>query len=327
MKYIDIDNHKNTFSSSQATLSLPKKTKKILNATLYWSAIYSFSRGTKKLKGNSFVYEGNGQRDSTINKIKFKTPNGTYHNIDGTIILDKFNPLNYQDNSPYVCYADVTDIINKSKNQNGAYTVADIKATQDFTTGGSAGGWLLYVVFETATDKPKYISTFHGLVTVHKNALDVELKDFKTVKNGIAKASLALSALEGDRSLGNDQCLIYNKTKEIFIPLENKLRSGKNFFNSTITINDKVFKDRLPNSVNTLGFDIAEMDIPNKNNELISNEETSLTLRLKTKSDRFHLFFAAFKTELEGEFYKNKKVELAGQKNNSKYCSKHCRFN
>ena len=311
MKYIDIDNDNDTFSSSQATLNLPKKAKKILSATLYWSAIYSFSHGIKKQKGSSFIYKGNGKRDSTINKIKFKTPNSTYQNIEGTILSDKFNPSKFKDNSPYVCYADVTDIINKSQNQNGPYTIANIKATQDYTTGGSAGGWLLYVVFETTTDKPKYISAYHGLVTIHKNPLDVKLKDFKTVKNGIAKASLTLSALEGDRSLGKDQCLIYNKTKETFIPLENKLRSGKNFFNSSITINSNKPKDRLPNSINTLGFDIVEMDIPNKNNELIPNGATSMTLRLKTKSDRFHLFFVAFKTELEDVFYKDKKVELA----------------
>ena len=120
--------------------------------------------------------------------------------------------------------------------------------------------------------------------------------------------------MEGDTSLGRDQCLLHNKTKEAFIPLESKLRSKKNFFNSSITINNKNFIDRLPNSVNTLGFDIVEMDLPNKNNELIPNGTTSITLRLKTKSDRFHLFFTAFKTELEDDYFRKKKKELAPQK-------------
>jgi hypothetical protein len=314
MKYIDIDKDKNTFSSSQATLKLPATTKKIVSATLYWSSIYSFTRGVKKRKGNRVLYEGNNKRDSIINKIKFKTPNSTYQNIEGIILQDKFKKSKYSDNAPYVCYADVTAIIKESKNQNGIYTVANIRATQGYTSGGSSGGWLLYVVFETATETPVYISTYHGLVTVQKKPLNLKLKDFKTVTKGIVKTSLTLAVLEGDRSIEEDQCLIYNKTKEAFIPLENDLRSEKNFFNSSITINNKNFKDRVPNSINNLGFDIVEIDLPNKNNELIANDETSVLLRLKSKTDRFHLFFAAFKTELEDNFYRSKKEALTFKK-------------
>ena len=314
MKYIDIDKDKNTFSSSQATLKLPATTKKILSATLYWSSIYSFTRGVKKRKGNRIIYKGNNKRDSSINKIKFKTPNSAYQNIEGIILQDKFKKSKYSDNAPYVCYADVTAIIKESKNQNGIYTVANIRATQGYTSGGSAGGWLLYVVFETATKTPVYISTYHGLVTVQKKPLDLKLKDFKTVKKGIVKASLTLAALEGDRSISGDQCLIYNKTKEVFTPLKNDLRYERNFFNSSITRNNKNFKDRIPNSINNLGFDIVEIDLPNKNNELIANNANSLMLRLKSKTDRFHLFFAAFKTELEDSFYRNKKEALTFKK-------------
>lgn len=314
MKYIDIDNDKNTFSSSQATLELPPKTKKIVSATLYWSSIYSFNRGRKRRKDGRIVYKGNNKRDTTINKIKFKTPNSAYQTIEGTILLDKFNQPKYKDNAPYVCYADVTEILNKRKNQNGTYTVANIKATQGYTSGGSAGGWLLYVVFETETDIPKYISTYHGLVTVQNKPLDLKLKDFKTVKNGSVKTSLTLAALEGDRSIGGDQCLIYNKTKETFTPLKSDLRYGRNFFNSSITVNNKNFINRVPNSINNLGFDIVQMDVPNKNNELISNGTTSILLRLKSKTDRFHLFFAAFKTALEEDFYRDKKDSLTFKK-------------
>ena len=310
MKYIDIDNDKNTFSSSQATLELPPKTKKIVSATLYWSSIYSFTRGRKRRKGGRIVYKGNNKRDTAINKIKFKTPNNAYQTIEGTILLDKFKQPKYKDSAPYVCYADVTAILHKSKNQNGTYTVANIKATQGYTSGGSAGGWLLYVVFETETDIPKYISTYHGLVTVQNEPLDVKLKDFKTVNSGSVKTSLTLAALEGDRSIGGDQCFIYNKTKETFTPLKSDLRYGRNFFNSSISVNNKNFHNRVPNSINNLGFDIVQMDLPNKNNELISNGSTAVLLRLKSKTDRFHFFFAAFKTELEEDFYRNKKDAL-----------------
>jgi hypothetical protein len=307
MQYIDTDEDRSTFSSSQATLKLPPETTKIISATLYWSSIYSFTRGRKRRKGNEIVYRGNNKRDSTINKIKFKTPNGAYQNIKGTILLDKFKHSGDTNNAPYVCYADVTDIINENKSQNGIYTVANIKATQGYTSGGSAGGWLIYVVFKTTTNKAKYISMYHGLITVKDKPIDLKLKDFKTVKKGIIKTSLTLAALEGDRSIGGDQCLIYNRTKKTFIPLKSDLRFEQNFFNSAITINNKNFKDKVPNSINNLGFDIVEINLPNKNNELISNDAEVVSLRLVSKYDRFHFFFAAFKTELETDFYETHK--------------------
>ena len=310
MKYVDIDSDSETFSSSAAELKLPKETRKVVSATLYWSAIYSFKNGVKKRKGNRIIYKGNDKRDATIQQIKFKTPNTAYKNIDGTILLDKFNISKLTDNAPYVCYADVTALVQKNKNKNGTYTVANIKATEGYTTGGSAGGWLLYIVYETTTKIPKYISAYHGLVTVHKKPLDIEFNNFKTVSSGKTKATLTLSALEGDRSLSKDICLVYNKTKESFIPLKTKLRSERNFFNSAITKNNKHIKNRIPNSVNTLGFDIVEMTLPNENNELIANGTETIKLRLETKSDTFHLFFAAFKTELDETFYKQQQQNI-----------------
>lgn len=307
MKYVDIDNDKSTFSSSQATLKVPENTKRIVNATLYWSAIYSFNRGVKKRKGNNIVYRGNNVRDKDIHKIKFKIPNYTYQNIEGKVLYDGFEKSKNTDNAPYVCYLDVTDIINKNQNKNGVYTVANIKATQGFTTGGSSGGWLLHVVFETESGTPKFINTYHGINTISKKPLHIELNGFKTVKEENVKAALTLATLEGDSGLGRDQCLIYNQKKEKFIPLKNKLRPARNFFNGAITINEENFKDRLPYNLNNLGFDIVEMDLPNQNNQILTNATTSLKLKLQTKSDRFHLFFASFKTEVDSVFFKDKK--------------------
>ena len=71
MKYVDIDSDSETFSSSAAELKLPKETRKVVSATLYWSAIYSFKNGVKKRKGNRIIYKGNDKRDATIQQIKF----------------------------------------------------------------------------------------------------------------------------------------------------------------------------------------------------------------------------------------------------------------
>ncbi len=79
----------------------------------------------------------------------------------------------------------------------------------------------------------------------------------------------------------------------------NSLRRLKNIFNSNkITINEKEFRDRKPFSKNTLGFDILQMELPNPDNELISNDVNQIVMKIKTKTDRFYLFFTAFQTEI-----------------------------
>jgi hypothetical protein len=120
--------------------------------------------------------------------------------------------------------------------------------------------------------------------------------------------------LEGDRSIGGDQFLIYSRTKETFIPLKSDLRFEQNFFNSAITTNNKKFKDKVPNRINNLGFYIVEINLPNKNNELISNDANSVLLRLTLKYNRFHFFFVAFKKELESSLNRTKKEKLAFKK-------------
>lgn len=308
MLYVDIDNDPETFSSSSALLNLPDDLEKISYAGLYWSATYPYDTGTRHKNYNNFVYKGHNKRKKNIEKIKFKTPNGKYQDIEGEIIYDGINVPTHTINAPYVCYAEVTDILKNIKEVKGNYTVANIKAANGFISGGSAGGWLLYVIYKAPTKNAKYIATYNGFSLVNKNTVDIKFKNFKSIDQGYVKTDLFLSALEGDASLLLDDVSII-KNDKTFLPLLNDSRKTYNFFNSSITKYSCINTTRLPSSKNTLGFDIARIKIPNYKKSIISNDITSTILRFKTKSDRYYLFFTAFQTEISQTPFNNK-VEI-----------------
>lgn len=304
MKYVDIDEDDETFSSSSAKLKLPSNYKKISYAGLYWSATYSYNKGTRRKDRGNYVFKGDGNRNPEIEKIKFKTPNGDYKDIIGNVIYDGSKNVTHAINSPYVCYAEVTDILKNASEINGDFTVANVKASTGYISGGSAGGWMLYIVYQAPTDNPKYISTFNGFTLVNDQPVDIKFKNFKSIDQGDVRTSIVVSALEGDNSLMEDECSIIKRNGK-FQSLSNGVRNQFNFFNSSITNNSMANRERTPNSTNTLGFDIAELKIPNYNNAIIGNNTNETTLRLKTKADRYYLFFTAFQTEISQTFFED----------------------
>ena len=330
LKYIDVDTDKNTFSSSQATLNISQKKPKIKYAALYWSAIYKYDLGftkTIQLKDHNsalkkIIYKGNNKRSSDVNSILFKTPNSDYIPISGQIIFDSYDKEGVFDEiKPYVCYADVTSILQSSNQINGDYTLANMKATQGLVSGGASGGWLLYIIYEEENTKPKYFTTYNGFQDVYKEPVKIHFQDFKAPETGEIKTSLLIGALEGDQKFKTDNCAFLDYKNQEYIPLFNKIRPKLNFFNSSISINESLYTDRLPNSRNTLGFDLLKIEIPNKNNSIISHNTNNATVQFKSKADRFYLFFVAFETEinpvyLEGK--QNKKSVLVLNKNSEK---------
>lgn len=306
MTYVDIDNNSSTFSSSSATLNIPDKNATLKSAVLYWSAMYPYSVGVAKETSTHRFYVGNDKRDTKeINKVKFKTPNNDYIDLTGNIIYDGFNSEEHKDSSPYVCYKDVTSILKSSSTLNGEYTVANINATKGYTVGGSAGGWLLFVIYESEGASSKLVSSYHGFAALNDSNIDVVFSDFKTKDKGVVNASIFAATLEGDSRLYRDVVSMYKPKDDKFIILKNKLRSTKNFFNSKITIDNSYFSDRKPNSTNTLGFDLLQLKLPKG---ILQNNQTESTLRLGTRADRFFLFFTAFKTEISEVFHMNKEA-------------------
>lgn len=308
MKYVDIDNDKATFSSSAAALQLPKNTNKIKFAALYWSATYGFKKGQYKVVNNKMVVKGKGERDTTFSSIKFKTPNQGYKNIKGEVIFDGHDKKFFAANSPYVCYADVTSIL-QSSNPNGYFTVANVRATEGVITGGSSAGWVLYVVYEQEDATPKYIRTHHGLSLLNKEPLDISLNNFRTKELGAVEASITMAAIEGDAKLKTDKCAIFSEKENRFINMSSDLRPESNFFNSKITNNEEYVTERLPKSENTLGFDLVTFNIPNTNNALLANNQKQLDFKVYTKADRFYMFFTAFKTDISESCYIENNLE------------------
>ncbi|MCB0452702.1 MAG: hypothetical protein KDC94_07385 [Aequorivita sp.] len=306
MKYIDVDDDETTFSSSEATIKNAPGKPKIAHAALYWCGLYPSEKGALRKSGNKMVHVGRGDREGQVNSILFKTPNGTYESLNGKIIFDSYNTEVFTTNSPYVCYADVTSKLQNLASINGTYTIANIKATEGEISGGGSAGWLLYIVYEDASESPKYFTTYNGLVEVNKEAVAIDFKDFKSKEEGIVNTTIALGAMEGDRKIKTDELSIFDKKNGGYKPLSNKVREEKNFFNSSITMGDAFFTDRNPNSANTLGFDLLKMEIPNPNNDLLDNATTQVNLQFQAKADRFYLFFVAFETEINKDFLEEK---------------------
>lgn len=310
MKYIDVDDDKTTFSSSEASIIDTSENKKIAYAALYWSGLYPSEKSSLRRSGNKMIHSGRGERDSLVNSILFKVPNGTYQAINGNIIYDSAKEEAFTENSPYVCYADVTEKLQRLEKLTGKYTVANVKATEGEILGGGSAGWLLYIIYEDITETLKYFTLYNGLVKINKEAVIINFKSFKSEDDKIFKTTIALGAMEGDRKLKTDQVHLLDKKTEVYKALSSENRKEKNFFNSSITIGNKFYTDRNPNSANTLGFDLLKMEIPNYKNEMLSDTTNQTKLKFKAKADRFYLFFVAFETEINKDFLEEIPVNL-----------------
>jgi gliding motility-associated-like protein len=298
MRYIDIDGDASTFSSSSATLALPASgCNKIVYAGLYWSATYRFNNGY-----STTANDGDRVRQNNFNQIRFKVPGGNYVDITGQTIFDGFTNPNFIANSPYACYADVTSLVTALNNPEGVYTAANIKATQGYINGGGvSGGWTMFVVYENPTMTGKYITAYDGFAGVRSDIgqTDINYSGFTTLPAPFpVRARLASAALEGDNRITGDQLMFKAASNPTFTALGNTLNTTNNFFNSRLTINDTDFTTRLPNSINTLGYDSDIIIVNNPLNNVIPNNETAATLRITSTQDTYFMFFNAFNIEI-----------------------------
>ena len=312
MKYIDVDGDPSTFSSSQADVSNLTNEARIAHAALYWYGLYPYKTSALRESRNKLVHVGKGQRDSIVNLIKFKTPNANYEDVVGEVVFDSYSSNLFIENSPYVCYADITETLQNLASRNGTYTVANIKATEGKILGGGSAGWLMYIVYEDENESPKYFTTYNGLSEVSNDAVMINFKNFKSKEEGDFKTTIALAAMEGDRNIKSDQVSIFNNKKGRFVALSTPMRDKNNFFNSSITLGRENSSKRNPASANTLGFDLLKMEIPNPKNSVLNNSTTEVQLKFETKKDRYYMFFAAFETEINKEYLEEKTKEALG---------------
>ncbi|QLE02401.1 hypothetical protein HX109_12850 [Galbibacter sp. BG1] len=286
MVYIDIDGNDNTFSSSSATLSLPSTTEKIAFAGLYWTATYPYEEG-EMVKGNTeYLYVEKTKRKETYHQILFKLPEGNYQTVRGEILTDQVDSIA----KPYVCFADVTSHLQKLTIPSGEYTVANMRATQGHLLGGSAGGWLLYIIYEDKSLPRSKISIYSGCRPVVKGGHLFPLNSYNSTNTSTSK--IVFGALEGDERLKTDEVYLRFKSGKQSA-LSNIGRDQRNFFNSSITFNDSIMMQRKPNSKNTLGFDIATISPSSEEKTEKGVLEKVTQIDFKTVRDTYFLFFVS----------------------------------
>ena len=312
MVYIDIDDDSDTFSSSTASIDIPAGAK-IKYAGLYLAATYPGAAGKQKTRGSRIVYDLKKKRDRPFDLVKFQFPGSNgYTQVQGEVIYDGMRDeiIELKNAAPYVCYSDVTDLLVTSNAASGSYTLANVTALEGYMYGGSSAGWMLYLIYEDATEPLQYFTGYHGFSFIEPdNTQEVDFKNFRAVESGDVKTSVTLAALEGDLILPGDGVSVFKEVTKEFIPLKSRVRYANNFFNSSITIKDQKYVNRIPANLNTLGFDLAKVQIPNKNNEVISNDAKEVKLQFKTESDRLFVFFSAFQTEISTDYYQRVVVE------------------
>jgi gliding motility-associated-like protein len=318
VEYTDIDSDPNTFNSTSADLAINNSCKSIVFAGLYWSAIYPYDRSTD----TGQKYAGS-LREDDWNKVMFKVPNGSYVELTASktdtkeVIFDgyKYNAphTNVSDSfkdSPYVCFKDVTDMLQKVKNTagtldaDGTYTVANVRAARGKRNGGGAGGWTLVVIYESPSLPSKYISVFDGYVGVDPGStatktVDYTVSGFQTLPVGFpVVAKIGVGALEGDNQITGDDFQIKANSVTGFTKIIDAVNKVGNFFDASITNNGASVQNRVPKSTNTMGMDIDNVLIENDKNLIIPNNETGATLRLSTDGDGFGAFVTTFAVDI-----------------------------
>lgn len=323
VEYVDVDSDPTTFNSSSSTLSLPNCSQ-IYWAGLYWAGNYDVERdGDHRSRYESGYTDDSNHYDVT--QVKLRVPgSSTYIDLqadtaadpvgeEDDIIVDGYNTL---PNDPYVCYKNVTNILQGLADPTGDYFVANVRGTRGATTYGCAG-WTLVIIYENPTLPGRYISVFdgyEGITTQSGNSTaDITVAGFNTIPAGPVNARIGVSTLEGETSLDGDTFGIVSNSSSSFTDISNSANPDDNFFNSTITENGANVTTRNISSTNAIGFDSDVFDLNNPSNSIIDNGDTSATLRLGTDGDWFASFLVTFGVEIiEPDIVLEKKVEDIG---------------
>lgn len=310
--YVDVDGDATTFSSSTADLNISTSCKRIVYAGLYWTATYPFEVSGTGGSGASSNYTGS-PRMNDWNNVKFKLPGGTYIDLsadnaadpvgdEDSIIFDGYNPTTPSASfyaAPYVCYKNVTSLLQSLANANGTYSVANVRAARGTRPDGISSGWSLVVIYESPTLPSKYISVFDGYANIAGSDVDFTVNGFQTLPPPLpVRGRIGVSTLEGDYSLTGDNLRFRANSVGGFTTITNTLNPNNNFFNGSITNNNTTILTRNPASTNTLGFDLDIVGINNPANAVLPNNETGGTIRLTTNGDSYGTYLTTFDVEI-----------------------------
>jgi gliding motility-associated-like protein/uncharacterized repeat protein (TIGR01451 family) len=240
-------------------------------------------------------------------KVKIKGPTSSVYSVitaTNNNIIYPFNDLE----DMYVGYADVTQYV--KSNGIGEYTIADIALTEG--NGGPVGyygHWGIIVVYENSKMDWRDVTVFDGYSFVlspdgvSETTGELRIDGFNAVQNGSVNLKLGIMGGEGERGLSGDFLEIRNAADSDWVRLSHPLNSVNNFFNSSIytpvrnSLGNLVANPRNPNFLNNTGIDIAMWDVPNPNNSIIANGQTSTIFRYGSRSDIYNIYAIAFSVD------------------------------
>lgn len=236
--------------------------------------------------------------------ISLKGPNASTY----TTITAKPNGVNSDILFPraaqsgiFVGYQEITDYV---KTQGpGSYTVADIALIEGTNANpGLSGGWVMVVIYENPVMKSRAVTLFDGYAYVNGQLANggefgnIPISGFTTVGSGPVKMKLGVMAAEGDVAVVTSRTdyLAVQKLSNPLTPYDTTnyltlTHTGKtvdNFFNSSIFPTGT----RNPNYTNNTGVDFSMFTIPNDNNTVIGNNQTTTTFRFGSNYDVFTIF-------------------------------------
>ena len=292
MVYVDVDGNSNTLNSSSATLNFSTENSanpecsRIVYAGLYWTGrssnstsspdVFTVTKGNVTKTYDKHVVYIKGPAGSNYTEIRAKNENIYYPQTDHGMM--------------YSAYAEITDYVRA--NGIGEYTIADIALIEGNGGGtGYYGGWGMIVIYENAKMKWRDITVFdgHAYVIGGNASHDLSVSGFNTVQSGPVNMKLGLMAGEGDVGITGDYFKIINQQNN-WVSLNHTGNSATNFFNGSIVTGGN---SRTPNLKNNTGLDICMFDVPNPNNSVITNNQTSTQFRYGSTQDTYIIFFMA----------------------------------
>ena len=300
MRYVDVDSPDllgasgvPTFNSSAATLTMSNENgavpecSNIIYAGLYWTG-----RANNSNPGNlefSVTHDGY-TKTFDKRKIHLKGPSSPTYTEFTASSNAIYYPTN-MDDWMYSAYAEVTDYVRT--NGIGEYLAADIALVTGNGGGtGYYGGWGMVVVYENSMMNYRDITLFdgHAFVQAQIASFDIPVSGFNTIQGGPVGVKMGVIAGEGDKGIPEDYFKIQKLNTTNYMALSHSGNTDNNFFNSSIVTGGNA---RNPNLVNNTGLDISMFNIPNPNNTVIGNNQTSTTFRYGSAGDTYIIFAVA----------------------------------
>jgi uncharacterized repeat protein (TIGR01451 family) len=175
----------------------------------------------------------------------------------------------------------------------GVYRVANVQAGTG-RSDGQLAGWSLVVAYGDPASPRRNLSVFDGLQNVASSSsgVSIPLSGFTTPRSGPVNSTVGMVAYEGDLGTDGDGATILGASGPT--RLSNAVNPANNVFNSTISANGAIVTKRLPNDVNTLGFDADLFSLPG----VLANNQTSTEVRLSTNGDAYQAGVVTIATDL-----------------------------